>query len=349
MMKLDQMSMDELEHVGDVVAGLVQVGRILEGNGGEPTFNLTPGQSITIDTGLRMPMTGPLPPLFAAPFGCSPFPPLSTLSEKPEPALTEAAPRPNEGADEPTGPVDPIPDAAPPPVVVGDGPEQPTVSEISAEAVPNPSGTARESGGDQPAPAPAEIAAGGGDAALPPGGDDTPANHRMPWSAEEDAQAVDMAVRGISPKLIATALGRPLEGTRYGLYHVLRDVIAEAKNAPLTATDVPPKPEPKKSVVSAEPPAPRPLKAVQNELKDGLYAHLKGLPRKQGWTLALDAELMRLICVGRRFPEIEADLGLSKVKERFELLTDSRSYAREHVKSALDTMLAALPKPPVKG
>jgi hypothetical protein len=68
---------------------------------------------------------------------------------------------------------------------------------------------------------------------------------------------------------------------------------------------------------------------------DELGAHLASVPHKNGWTIAIDAELMRLACLGWKIPEIELELGRDGVKLRFYLLTHGKVFAREKVAARL--------------
>jgi hypothetical protein len=68
---------------------------------------------------------------------------------------------------------------------------------------------------------------------------------------------------------------------------------------------------------------------------DELGAHLASVPHKNGWTIAIDAELLRLACLGWQIPEIELELGRDGVKLRFHLLTRGKQFARDMVASRL--------------
>lgn len=83
--------------------------------------------------------------------------------------------------------------------------------------------------------------------------------------------------------------------------------------------------------------APAPNTSLAYDLK----TYLTNLPRKGKWTLEVDAELVRMVCNGAQFHHIELDLGVEKAKERFNLLTDSRSFERQKVAAALAAMVAA--------
>jgi hypothetical protein len=87
-----------------------------------------------------------------------------------------------------------------------------------------------------------------------------------------------------------------------------------------------------------EAPSPAAILAPSAAPLDELGAYLINVPRKNGWTMELDAELMRLACLGWKAPEIEQELGREGAMARFDLLTCARRFGRDQVASRLDDL-----------
>lgn len=363
-MKLDELSIDDLVEFSGILSRLIKSALLFDQGACQPTFNLTPGREITIRTGMTMPM----PPILS---GCSGEPvqtvgaPITVYEHFTKLAATLAEAKPSA--------VDATSDEGlPPPGPLGGAlvPDQAEdtitasltgVDEVPAEAVPEAYGIACEAD----APAPAETIAGGGVGVPPPGGEFKTGS----LSESEKCFIRQSASRGNSSAQIARSLNRKVQTVALFMSAFKKSDTFTATSAEVIADPASGATPASKAASPAMDPAMDPVRlaAIQRDAcryyplgatrprtrhdggtitatpraGDGMAAHLANLPRKNGWTLELDAELMRLICVGRRFPEIEADLGKDKVKERFDLLTDSRSYPREKVSAQLQYMLAA--------
>jgi len=205
-------------------------------------------------------------------------------------------------------------------------------------------------------------------------------NHREgvmvfgPLSDDEKQTILDLHAKNTSRADIAAFLNRKVQTVALFLTHYEKNAtaqaVAEAADDPtptenLSAVVADPQPITEQPGGSSSPaegddlgrvagrdsaaPAPGTSKTDMGKPISGtslsydLKKHLTDLPRKNGWTLKLDAELMRLVCTGAQFHHIELDLGVQKAKERFNLLTDSRSFERQKVAVALAAMVADKP------
>jgi hypothetical protein len=245
---------------------------------------------------------------------------------------------------------------------------------ITAEAPP-PGGNGERAGLTAPAPA----VAGPGDAAVPtpaaPGPTPWPA-----WSEDHADQlvelvAVGMEFDGLSLRAAALraapGLGRPGDGT----YMKARSLVEriEARRRALAAR-LPAAPE----EIPAGPPAPavqetapegagEPAAGEGPEDAEGVYhgpdeasaagvagpgapltpfgemvTYLDGLPRKRGWTLQRDHDVMHFADLGWKPAEIALELGIpaDELKPRFAMLTRQGRYKRAEVLTALRDMLS---------
>lgn len=206
------------------------------------------------------------------------------------------------------------------------------------------------------------------------------------WSAEEDDKLVALVARYIlqgQPKgqaisVAAHELGRPFEGTGFRIRSKLADrLTAEIDRLRADAladliqthqSDPAPQPVAEEAAgnnVSLTPAADQPADAhppvptSADDPADGaavspapsatlspIEAHLHGLPRKGGWTMERDHELLELICAGWAMPEISAEMAIQAgdVKARFDLLSGLHRNAEDKMvrRWTRDELLAAL-------
>jgi len=153
------------------------------------------------------------------------------------------------------------------------------------------------------------------------------------WTEDEDARAIEMSVAGMSTKVIANTLGRPVEGTKFRLNVKLRDRISAAKRAAAAPLQVDPAPAPADAPVARPEPRPEPRPPAPATLKPSVHAFdasrplwwrqieavLDSIGHKAPWTPALDLELIEELARGRKLAEIAADMRIdpAKVKDRF--------------------------------
>ncbi len=189
------------------------------------------------------------------------------------------------------------------------------------------------------------------------------------WTPEEDEKLVSLVALGIvggkvKQQAVVTAaheLGRPFEGTRFRLHTKLADrLTAKIESlrtdavSRLIDTHQPDPQPPVPTVPAVEPasgapssPAPdAPVDMAAQADPSPIEAHLLGLPRKGGWTMERDHELLELICAGWAMPEISAEMSIpaGDLKARFDLLSGLHRNADDKLvrRWSRDELLAAL-------
>lgn len=374
---LDDLSLDQLNHMASLIVGLKEAGYLMQEQGFEPRFDLSSAPCALMTVW--------------------PSAPQATISDTFAPEQTAAENFSLAGAAKVAGgegeqaappfPPDPIIDAAIDaafahvlpgydlveddalepdtlPVVTGlSGWLQPVAPLDSVRPLPDSLPPLREP------PAPDVLAAPVAHAVAPvettvapPGTGKPPA-----WTEDEDHRLIDIIARavhgdGISRWKAAVAaaavLGRPVEGTKFRMNTKLADRI-DARIAELAGEDqshsAPAVPAQGAPVVaeggggSPDPLAPAAAPANAPNLAD----HIAALPRKNGWTLKRDADLMNLAVKGWKHDEIAVEFGVAAgdVKARFDLLTGydretkTRAYPRDAVSLILDGMMARATTP----
>lgn len=357
MIKLSKLSFEELQELASTLNDIVSAGDTLESCGFEPSFDLTPGQEIIICTGSKMPCAGPMGALLyqGVDLGSDDATVITEYPDQAKPAQTGTGPQAPAGESAGGGDRD---TAAP-----SDEGATPFYTHLRAhnsmlvEPVPGPAPSLAEA-----APAVAEVEGEGTapsiekmPAKAPGAGDNTSAGELKtgPLTDDEKDDITRLAATGTSRQDIAKFLNRKIQTVALFLTIHEKKAVADAAAEPKAGLK-PAAPDPRVSAVQISGPsfptesagvgraegrkvaAPAPSTASGN---DGLAEHLKSLPRAKGWSLELDAELMRLACLGWNPNEIEADLDVQGAKARFELLTDSRSYPREKVAAKLASWL----------
>jgi hypothetical protein len=154
-----------------------------------------------------------------------------------------------------------------------------------------------------------------------------------PLTDVERKKIVDLAEQGVSRPDIADQIGRKVQTVALFLSKIEKlspDQLAAPTAAPESAPEAPP--------ADIEAPSPAAILAPNALVLDELGAYLVNVPRKNGWTLELDAELMRLACLGWKAPEIEQELGREGAMARFDLLTCARRFGRDQVANRLDDL-----------
>lgn len=350
---LNNLSLDELTTMADVAATLCRVGNDLDANGLSATFDLTPGQPVTIRLGAVMPA------LAGAKIDWLMYEP-EVLAENALPAAPPAAP-PTARDDTLQSTIAAILDEVPafqadPPAASshpGDGQfpfAAPSRSDDEAEntppkvSAPSSEGVAESGGGQVMAAAPPVASAG----------HERTFSGTAIWTPEEDARLIGLVVSGVARlgltkgaamKAAAHELGRPEAGTAFRCHHKLKDRldVALALGTTEALLDLPedapePIPSPEAAPQLAEgdasvgghPPAevqptpepePQPVKAAP--VANDLTGHLTSLDDKGGWTLERDLELMELSIAGWQPQEIALELQVQAalIKSRFDALT----------------------------
>ena len=361
---LNDLDLAGLEELNCAVSALHEAGQVLANLGHEPRFSLVPGQQMIITAGFAMPD-------IARTAGRAELDDFAALQQN---FMLSRPPIDFEkGIDAPTtatfefGPVDtpqskridvradygqgmPGGMSAPFPSPVAPADVQAAVAEGLAEAAPIPAEPV-----DDPAPV-VEFVDRSPKIAFTPREPDpaifarmasaTPAKAPAPWTAGENAKAIDIYARAIlrgdlinvAQQLVATSLNRPLEGVRFRLRKVLNVQIETALSqlrAPvLAAIETAPVPGPVPALAS---PAAYPL------IRPTLRRHLESLSRMthgKRWTENDDLALLEAIEKGLKPSEIAVDLGLDtvKVKSRCEALCGS--FTAAEVRQALQQIAA---------
>lgn len=317
---LNAMSLDELKSFALALTRLAQCGETLDVYGFAPEFDLTPGYPVSIALDFvmsieaRVPEAGEPPavwsPAASAPITAPALLPEMFPTEKPEPLAAGAAreglaaAHPDAGAAAPIFP-DPRGDIA-----RGDGEQAPVAA------------GPRE--GEAPAPLAAEPEA------VTPGSARALAATAQPprWTEEEDATAIRMAVERLRvdhwtdtelARVIAAALGRPQEGTKFRLKTKLWGAIQAGLKAPKPAAPEPEPVAPPLVVVEAAPvpeavfakPQPEPAAPEPQPRPLGNSAaarHLTSLPPSVDWTREDDIELLEALGRGFKLAEIAVDM-----------------------------------------
>jgi hypothetical protein len=364
-MKLNTLSLAELELLSANFRAIINAGDVLANFGITVQFDLTPGQPVTLKSNLLMPDVD-TPPCAALPTPTAPAPwldlPHPDAEKAQPPAVTNAGGnKPHSEAAEHTGAVTEGTAGVPAPVVppalapyeIGDGKLVSGAPLMFAHAKPVD-------------PAPGSVRAMQG----------------SPWTAEEDATAIEVFTQHrlaghsvkMSRDLTAVALHRPVEGTGWRLRHVLGARVAAILDAAGPTATVDPVPEPvthppemaapyapSGGIVRLSgatlrnthnmmfscpgvvpPPAPVVPATVPAAPPPSLAQHLRDVPRGLIWTLERDADLLRLSCLGWPLQEIVVEMDLSDrdIKARFEVLLDGKRFKRAEVNIALQAMLA---------
>lgn len=259
---------------------------------GDVRFDLTPGAQMMI----VVPVT--MPALVAPPTGMRLMRQLAQNDIAPLPVSAPAR----------TGEVagTPLPGSGESPLVVGDsasGQPHSDPSDAVSSAAVNP---------EPPQAAVADVAAAEGRdggqavaAARPPVAP-VPA---APWTkAEDDRLVAEVASwmatgrsRHAAAEVVAQALGRPVEGTRFRCKTVLADRIAAA--------------------LAPAQPAPAPALAAPT---NDLALHLAELRRKGDWTAAQDVEMLELMGLNWNIADIALEMKLdgNELKRRWNILSD---------------------------
>lgn len=149
------------------------------------------------------------------------------------------------------------------------------------------------------------------------------------WSDAEVTLALSLRQQGVPASEIATKLGRPVFATQQKLKMLAR------------ANMVPPPAAPPRA---APPPAVKAAPAPDPDAPD-LAAHVRALPRVDGWTVARDFEFLNLACLN--WPEHEIALEISvpsrELKPRLIVLTDGKRFKRVDVLAELRRQNPHLP------
>ncbi len=247
----------------------------------------------------------------------------------------------------------------------------PAATPITAEAPP------AGDTGESVVPAPEPAVTGPGEAAAPPA---APGPNPWPVWTEDDvdrlieAVAAGMEFDGLSLRAAAMraapALGRPGDGTYMKARSLIERIEARRRDMALAAAG---------NKIPAGPPAP----AVQETAPEGagepaasegpedaegvhhgpgdasarvvagtdapltpygeMCAYLRSLPRKRGWTVQRDHDVLHFAELAWKPAEIALELGIpaDELKPRFAMLTRTGQYKRAEVLAALTEMLAA--------
>lgn len=162
----------------------------------------------------------------------------------------------------------------------------------------------------------------------------------QPWTEDEDALAVRLKLDGVPVAEIAKRLDRPLEGTKFRLYNKLRDRIEAARDrgkavkpqtgAPAGGHVATPAAKEKAEAEQVDPAKP-----------ETLADHIAALPRNGDWTLAQDADLMRLAQLGWNPDDLAAEMDRKAVdiQARFKVLTDKGRFPRAAVAAHLVSLV----------
>lgn len=147
---------------------------------------------------------------------------------------------------------------------------------------------------------------------------------------------------------MAEQIGRPVEGTVYKARSLVERI--EARRRELAAEAVPePQPAVMPPAVTSDPggenvrapevatPALAPATPFGEQI-----AYLRDLPRKRGWTVERDYDVVRLAELGWKPAEIALELAIpaDELKPRFAMLTRQGTYKRADVMAALTAMLS---------
>jgi len=324
---LYDLSFEQLEVLSGAVVALCEAGRDAEEHGWAPRFLLIPGQPLSMTLAFRMPLAAPeVPGLEPFDFGADPsdddaildtiigersvedfhkrkMAEYHALKKFHDPAEFEA---PLSSAEDFIVPV--VTDGAKFPVPTPQEPEPGIGGEgvavtVPAEPLPGvtwPAGAFVDNALDQPAPA------------CPPGSASALAASSRPlaWSDAEIDLTISLIVaavqqgqtRSVGIEMASVKMGRGLDAVRKYVTRHLQERITEAlqRNA-------------------ADPHLPEPPPDA-----DALTAHLLSMPRKDGWTLERDLDLVAMLVEnGWGSQDIAVDLGLDTkaVKARWDALT----------------------------
>lgn len=323
-MSLDKMNLEELVQLARVVGSLLHAGKAVSAEGIEPRFSMVPGCCPTMTLPYRMPAVSPEWGDKHVHMGPSVEDVLPRGSRR---TMFESMLR-SGAIDIPAGPSRPSVGLTEHVAAeVTEGPEtskaatEGQAAEAQPEAVTGASGTHSLPGqSDTGKVTPEDAASDRGDAAaVPPsetgeGGKPTedpeaPTGPRL-WTDEEDELVVAMRANGRPYREIAETLGRTEQATQFRANKRLAERIKAASSDPVKPAE---------------------------DAGITLDQHLAKVPRKRGWDVARDFELLRLAELGWDVPAISMELQISgkEVKDRFEILTDNRRFKRSDVFRAL--------------
>lgn len=203
----------------------------------------------------------------------------------------------------------------------------PPVAETPAQVVAEPPGDRADGGGVLGCAAPVEFAVAV-----------EPAAYGSPWTDAEDDALVDgvvAAMRGglsLRPAALASLTlvpGRTQATVEQRVRNKLRGRIEALLAAALEA---------------APEPASAPVEGSMGDLPDTLAQHLAALPRKRGWTVERDLDVLHFALLNWKVAEIATELKIpaDEIQPRFTLLTQNGRWKRAEVNEALEAMAQGL-------